>query len=143
MNALGFGNFNIPFKPARTPLDWLSRDTEEVDRYIADPLCGGPYTCSLWKDLTSGMRSISSHDALRKIPGALPILLTGGSRDPVGGEKGITSLARHYEATDHSDVTVRIYPDGRHEMFNETNRDEFTRDLLNWIEGKLPGVARA
>lgn len=142
LNAVGFGRFNNPFKPARTELDWLSRDEAEVDRYIEDPLCGGPYTCSLWKDLTSGMRGISSHDALARIPAGLPILLTGGSKDPVGGERGITKLAQHYEATGHSDVTVRIYPDGRHEMFNEINRDEFTRDLLDWIDEKLIGVAR-
>ena len=143
LNDLGFGSFNRPFEPARTPLDWLSRDEQEVDHYIADPLCDGPYTCSLWKDLTAGIRSISSHSALERIPETLPILLTGGSRDPVGGQRGITSLAEHYEATNHSDVTVRIYPDGRHEMFNETNREEFTNDLLDWLEGNLPAVARA
>lgn len=143
MNKLGFGSFNIPFEPARTPLDWLSRDDNEVDLYVADPLCGGPYTCSLWKDLTAGMRSISSHSALKRIPSRLPIYLTGGSKDPVGGQRGISRLASHYEATDHSDVTVRIYPDGRHEMFNETNRDEFTNDLLDWLNEKLPAVARA
>lgn len=142
MNKLGFGNFNSPFEPARTPLDWLSRDADEVDLYIADPLCDGPYTCSLWKDLTHGLRSISSHAALSRVPVALPILLTGGSKDPVGGQRGITTLAKHYKATGHDDVTVRIYPDGRHEMFNETNRDEFTSDLLDWIEANLPAVTR-
>ncbi|MEL7186267.1 MAG: alpha/beta hydrolase [Pseudomonadota bacterium] len=141
LNKLGFGDFNKRFEPARTPLDWLSRDEEEVDRYIADPLCDGPYTCSLWKDLTAGIGSINSDAALAKIPGQLPILLTGGSNDPVGGRRGITRLAQHYAASGHGNVTVRIYEGGRHEMFNETNRDEFTRDLLDWIDAKLPGVA--
>lgn len=142
LNKLGFGNFNRPFEPARTPLDWLSRDEHEVDLYIADPLCDGPYTCSLWKDLTAGLRGISSHSALERIPKNMPMYLTGGSNDPVGGQRGITKLAKQYQATEHSDVTVRIYPDGRHEMFNETNREEFTNDLLDWLEEKLPAVAR-
>ena len=65
------------------------------------------------------------------------------SDDPVGGEPGISELAMHYTRSGHSRVTVKIYPDGRHEMLNETNRDEFSADLLDWIEKQLPGVVRA
>ena len=58
LDKLGFGNFNKCFKPARTELDWLSRDEKEVDAYVADPLCGGPYTCGLWIDIFGGLFSI-------------------------------------------------------------------------------------
>jgi alpha-beta hydrolase superfamily lysophospholipase len=139
LDKLGFGNFNRPFAPARTEFDWLSRDAAEVDAYIADPLCGGPYTCGLWIDLLGGLRSIASDVALQKIRSELPVLLTGGSDDPVGGEKGITELAMHYARSGHNRLTIRIYPEGRHEMFNETNRAEFTADVLDWIEKQLPG----
>ncbi len=141
LDKLGFGDFNRRFQPARTDFDWLSRDADEVDTYINDPLCGGPYSCGLWIDLMGGLLSIASDDSLRNIPTDLPMLLTGGANDPVGGEPGIEKLAKHYRAAGHRKVDVSIYPDGRHEMLNEINRDEFTHDLLGWIEQRLPIVA--
>lgn len=133
LDKLGFGDFNKRFDPARTELDWLSRDEEEVDKYIADPLCGGPYTAGLWRDLTGGLFQIASDDAVNRVPRDLPILITGGEKDPVGGEKGLGKLAMHYAQTGHTRLKVRLYPDGRHEMLNEINRDEVTRDWLDWI----------
>lgn len=134
LDKLGFGNFNKPFAPARTELDWLSRDPDEVDAYIADPLCGGPYTAGLWRDLTRGLGEIASNAQISLVPLELPILITGGEKDPVGGERGLLRLASHYTQTGHDQLTVKIYPDGRHEMLNETNRDQVTADWLNWIE---------
>ena len=134
INALGFSAFNRPFRPVRTEMDWLSRDEAEVDRYIADPLCGGPFTCGLWLDFLGGLFELGSDSALTRIPAGLPLLITGGSVDPVGGDKGMTRLAMHYMQTMHQRVKLKIYPDGRHEMLNETNRDEVTADWLEWIE---------
>jgi alpha-beta hydrolase superfamily lysophospholipase len=143
LDKLGFGDFNKPFLPARTELDWLSRDEAEVDAYISDPLCGGPYSCGLWLAILGGLRAIASDRALERIRSELPILLTGGSEDPVGGQKGITDLAMHYARSGHSNLLTKIYPAGRHEMFNETNRDEFSADVLDWIERQLPDVTGA
>lgn len=133
LDKLGFGNFNRPFRPARTELDWLSRDEAEVDKYIADPLCGGPYTVGLWLDLTAGLREITSDAALQRIDASMPILITGGEADPIGGDKGMSRLLTHYAQTGHQRLRAKIYPGGRHEMLNETNRDEVTRDWLDWI----------
>ncbi len=141
LHKLGFGDFNKPFEPARTELDWLSRDESEVDAYINDPLCGGPYSCGLWLDVLRGLRSIGKKSALQRIRSELPILLTGGADDPVGGESGITELAMRYAQTGHSRLSVKIYAEGRHEMLNETNRDEFSDDLLSWVTEQLPAVA--
>ncbi|MGI9221578.1 MAG: lysophospholipase [Woeseiaceae bacterium] len=134
LDRLGFGKFNKPFQPARTELDWLSRDEAEVDKYIADPLCGGPYSTGLWLDLIGGLLEISSDDALRRVSPDLPILITGGENDPVGGDKGMTNLLMHYAQTGHQRIRAKIYPGGRHEMLNEVNRDEVTQDWLDWIE---------
>lgn len=134
LDKLGFGNFNKPFVPARTDLDWLSRDPEEVDAYIADPLCGGPYTAGLWRDLSHGLFKIAADVEINRIPSDLPILITGGERDPVGGARGMDKLVTRFTRTGHGRLTVKIYTDGRHEMLNETNRDEVTADWLNWIE---------
>lgn len=137
LDKIGFGDFNKRFEPARTELDWLSREPGEVDKYIDDPLCGGPYTVGLWIDLLGGLLAISTNRALRRIPSTLPILITGGSDDPVGGEDGMRQLSARYEATGHVRLTTKIYPGGRHEMLNETNHNEFTDDLLRWIAEAL------
>ena len=141
LDKLGINDFNKPFEPARTRMDWLSRDDDEVDRFIDDPLCGGPYTCGLWLDLLGGLRAITSDDVLLRIPANMPLLLTGGSDDPIGGDKGITRLAMHYAQTGHSRLAVKIYQGGRHEMFNETNRDEFSTDVIAWIRQRLAAKA--
>jgi alpha-beta hydrolase superfamily lysophospholipase len=134
VNALGFNAFNRPFRPIRTEMDWLSRDEAEVDRYIADPLCGGPFTCGLWLDFLGGLFDLGSDHALSRIPSDLPILISGGSADPVGGEKGMTRLAMRYMQTLHQRVKLKLYPEGRHEMLNEINRDEVMGDWLEWID---------
>jgi len=137
LNAMGFGSFNKPFAPNRTAFDWLSRDQEEVDKYLADPLCGADSSSRLWFDLTGGLLSVRCARALRKIPADLPILITGGGDDPVGGEKQLTRLAQKYQKTGHANATLKIYPQARHEMFNETNRDEFSHDLTQWLSKTL------
>lgn len=137
LDRLLFADFNKPFRPARTELDWLSRDDNEVDKYIDDPLCGGPYTAGLWRDLTGGLFGITSDNAVNRVPANLPILITGGELDSVGGDKGMGKLALHYAQTGHTRMTVKIYPDGRHEMLNETNREAVMQDWLDWIEMSL------
>jgi alpha-beta hydrolase superfamily lysophospholipase len=134
LDTLGFGAFNKRFAPTRTDYDWLSRDEAEVDKYVASEICGGPFSCAAWKDLLGGLLDISSDAAIRKVPADLPILVTGGAADPVGGEKRMSKLAMHYAQTAHARLTVKIYADGRHEMLNEINRDEVTRDWLDWVE---------
>ncbi len=134
LNAMAFGAFNRRFEPARTPFDWLSRDVAEVDRYIADTLCGSVASATLWQDLLGGLLAISSATALQRIPSGLPVLITGGEEDPVGGRRGMTRLAAAYERSGHTAVTLKIYSGGRHEMLNETNRDEVTDDILGWLE---------
>lgn len=133
LDKIGFGNFNKPFEPARTARDWLSRDEAEVDKYVSDPLCGGPYSCGLWLGLLSGLFDVASDTAISHVPSVLPILISGGESDPVGGDAGMTRLAMHYAQTSHQRIKVKIYAEGRHEMLNETNRDEVTSDWLDWV----------
>jgi alpha-beta hydrolase superfamily lysophospholipase len=136
LNRLGFASLNKRFAPNRTEFDWLSRDDAEVDRYVDDPHCGMPLTNRLWHDLLGGMLDVMSLDNLRRIPKWLPILITGGDSDPLGGRRGQTLLLRAYERSGHTDVSLKLYPGGRHEMLNEINRDEFTEDVLAWIDRK-------
>ena len=136
LNHSGLGKFNQKFEPARTSFDWLSRDEIEVDRYVDDPLCGGEFSNKLWADLTGGLLEITSEKALATVRQDLPILILGGEQDPVGGSIGLTRLGDAYRKTGHDDVTLRLYPEGRHEMLNEINRDEVTRDIIEWIQNR-------
>ncbi|MFZ5724729.1 MAG: alpha/beta hydrolase [Pseudomonadota bacterium] len=134
LDFLSFGAFNKPFKPARTPYDWLSRDPAEVDKYIADPLCGFRVTNQLWIDLLGGLIAISNVGNLAKIPGDLPVYILGGDRDPVGqAGKGLPKLAARLREAGLRNVTLKLYGNGRHEMFNETNRAEVFADLAAWL----------
>lgn len=134
LNKMGVGKFNNGFQPSRTEFDWLSRDEDEVDRYIADPLCGGKYSNQLWSDLTGGILEVITSEAMASVRTNLPLLIMGGEQDPAGGQKGLTRLADAYRQTGHEKLTLKIYPGGRHEMLNETNRDEVTTDIIAWVE---------
>lgn len=137
LTKLSFAGFNAPFRPNRTPFDWLSRDDGEVDRYLADPFCGGYFTAAFFRDLFSGIREVSRPIAVGDVPAGLPILLLSGERDPVGnGTRGVRQVADAYRRAGVRDVTCRFYPDGRHEMLNELNRDEVHRDIAGWLDAR-------
>lgn len=136
---LSFRDFNRKFQPSRTDFDWLSRDPAEVDKYIADPLCGFRASCGLWTDLLAAGAHLRDLKRLARIPRDLPILMVAGSRDPATrGEYGPHALEDAYLEAGLGDVTVSIYDDGRHELFNDLCRDEVTAELLAWIGNHLP-----
>jgi len=119
----------------RTDFDWLSRDAEEVDRYIADPACGFSADTVALADMAVAAMRLVDADALRGIRAGLPILLMSGSADPLSGAMTLVELvAQRYRDAGIPDVTVIGYEDARHEVFNETNRDDVTADLIAWLE---------
>jgi alpha-beta hydrolase superfamily lysophospholipase len=133
LHHLAFEVLNKSFEPARTPLDWLSRDASEVDKYIADPLCGFSSQVQMYIDVLRGMQEMSSPHRQARIPKSLPIYIFYGSRDPVA--TNVSQLLNAYRAAGLRNVTSKVYPEARHEVLNETNRDEVTRDLLAWLAG--------
>lgn len=140
MNTLTFGAFNKGFAPARTDFDWLSRDESVVDAYIADPRCGQVFTAGFFADLLGGVNRLPG--VVERIPTGLPIYLFSGDRDPVGGNGvGVQGVADSLTAAGLTDVTLRLYEDGRHEMLNEINRDEVVADLIAWIDARVDSPA--
>jgi alpha-beta hydrolase superfamily lysophospholipase len=140
---LDLAAFNAPFQPARTDFDWLSRDESVVDAYLADPLCGFGIDSASLKDMFVGARRLADPAEVARMPHDLPMYLAVGSKDPVNG--GLTllwALVDRYRAAGLTDVTVRVYDDARHEIFNEINRAEVIEDLLQWLQRvtKLPKV---
>lgn len=125
---------NKAFVPARTPFDWLSRDTAEVDKYMADLRCGFLFTARGYYDMFSGLKELSRLHRLAALPGDLPVLFISGDADPIGTQgKGVSTVAQQFRDAGVRDVTVRLYPGARHELFNETNRDEITAELIDWL----------
>jgi alpha-beta hydrolase superfamily lysophospholipase len=131
---MAFGKFNNAFKPTRTEFDWLSRDGEEVDKYVADPHCGFLATNELWVELLDALPHLTDSEHLARIPRDLPIYVFSGALDPVGeSSESVKELLVRYERAGLSHVSHRLYSEGRHEMFNETNRDQVVTDLLSWL----------
>ncbi|TPG36496.1 alpha/beta fold hydrolase [Mycolicibacterium hodleri] len=137
--------FNAPFAPARTDFDWLSRDEAAVDAYISDPDCGSGIDAQSAQDMFVGARQLADPTRVALIPAALPIYVAVGSMDPVNG--GLTllwPLVDRLRAAGVDDVTVRVYDDARHELFNETNRTAVLDDLVQWarqMAANLPANA--
>lgn len=137
-NDLDLATFNASFQPARTDFDWLSRDESIVDAYLADPLCGFGIDAGSVKDMFVGARRLADSAEVARMPHKLPVYVAVGSKDPVNG--GLTlmwPLVDRYRAAGLTDVTVRVYDGGRHEILNEINRAEVIDDLLQWLHRVL------
>ncbi len=127
---------NAPFEPARTPFDWLSRDPAEVDHYLADPMCGdgNPLTYGYLLDLFD----VAAPATQRLGDVTCPVLVIAGSQDPAAA-MGAHARALA-DALDRAGVPVActVYPDARHELLNETNRDQVTADVVAWLSERCP-----
>jgi alpha-beta hydrolase superfamily lysophospholipase len=132
------GGFNAGIENPQTPFDWLSRDAAEVQAYIDDPLCGFPLSCGAWHDMIAVNRIPRTAEEFARVPRRLPLLLMAGSADPLNQNlAALHELARRYRAAELVRVDEQYYPGGRHEMLNETSREEVTAALLGWIDHAL------
>ena len=133
-----FTSVNEPFEPVKTPFDWLSRDEREVQKYVDDPWCGFLFSNGMTYEFIKGMVNLFNPENEARIPKALPVYVIAGEMDPVGANDGVRVLVQRYQDDlGLVDVSYRIYPGARHEILNETNRDEVHTDILNWLETKI------
>ena len=110
-----------------------------MDAYNADPLCQFVPTVGMFRDMMEGLQFIGNPNNVRRMDPNTPILLCSGDQDPVGSNgKGVEKVAAWFRQAGVRDVTVRLYPEGRHEMLNECNRQEVYADVLAWLEHHLP-----
>jgi alpha-beta hydrolase superfamily lysophospholipase len=130
---------NAAFEPARTPYDWLSRDTAEVDKYIADPWCGFEAAGDRRKNMRPrDLAPFVDPAQLARLRADLPVLLVAGDADPLNRKlAGLQLLEQRWRDAGVRRIDTRYYAGGRHEMLNETNRDEVTRDLCTWLNATL------
>ncbi|MDH3293814.1 MAG: alpha/beta hydrolase [Acidimicrobiia bacterium] len=135
---VGLEAFNVGFEH-RTGFEWLSRDEAEVDKYVADPWCGFESPPEVMPMLFGPAARLADPEVLATVNRDLPLLILSGSADPLaGGGQLIDLLAQRYRDAGITDVSVILYTDGRHEMLNETNRDEVMADIIAWFDNHLP-----
>lgn len=139
LDRMVFGAFNKPYKPARTDFDWLSRDNEQVDLYVNDPYCGGVFTTGFFLDFFSGLNEMFKTENTKKIPKELPMYIFSGELDPVGGKQGamVKKTFKIYKNAGIKDIEIKLYPEARHEMLNETNKEDVYNDVIQWFNKKL------
>lgn len=129
-----FADFNKPFT-GQPGFEWLSRDPDEVKKYVDDPQAGFAFTNELVRDFLYGLAALRNSAREARIPKNLPVLVIQGSLDPVGGNLQATqALLDRYAALGLTRVTHKFYDGARHELLNETNRDAVTRDVLDWLQ---------
>lgn len=135
---LTFDAWNAEFKPNRTTFDWLSRDEAEVDKYVADPLCGFPISVGMWLEVMSGVSFAADDDNLSKFSKDMPVHLQAGDDDPCSERgKGVEEINQRLLKAGMSDVSLTVLEYTRHESLNETNRDKTTADFIAWLDQRF------
>lgn len=135
LDKLIFSGYNKSFAPNRTAFDWLSRDESEVDKYIADPKCGNVFPAGFYLDFFKALLFLKMKKSVLNIAEKLPVFIFSGADDPVGDKgKGVMIVYDRLKKRGLTDLELLLYPGGRHEMLNETNRLDVMENLARWIK---------
>ncbi|MBR6709672.1 MAG: alpha/beta fold hydrolase [Clostridia bacterium] len=133
-----FSGYNRRYEEPTTPKSWISRDTAVVEAYMQDKFCNFAFTARGFYDLFTLLERVSAKDWAEQIPDGLPVLLTSGEMDPVGGfGRGVKQVYDRLSAAGVRDLTLKLYPDARHEILNEINRDVVYADILAWLDARF------
>ena len=137
-DGLVFGTYNKKFAPARTKFDWVSTSAENVDAYIADPMCGEDATLGLMRDMLEGIAFLTKEKNIRKMDKSLSVYFISGDEDPVGDMgKGVERACHAFQRAGLPDVSMKLYHGLRHEILNERSRRFVYQDVLDWLAARL------
>ncbi len=138
IDTLAFAGGNKQFAPVKTPYDWTSRDEEKVAQYAKDPLCGFIFTGKGYYDMFTGITRLTNKKNLDLMDKDLPVYFFSGDEDPVGKNgKGVKKVVEDFKNHGVKNISIKLYPKGRHEMLNEINREEVVEDLVTWVQKQL------
>ena len=130
VDELVTGSFNKKFKPSVTRADWITSDKEHLDAYVTDPLCSFMFTVNAYYSMMAGMLGMQKKENISMIPKSLPVLFVSGAEDPVGNfGKGVRKVCEIYKSAGLRDVSLKLYEGDRHEILNETNREQVYQEL--------------
>lgn len=137
LQGIAFGSYNKQIPEKRTPFDWLNRDAAQVDAYVADPLCGFTAAAGLLRDMLGGMIYNQKKTTLQAMEKSLPVLFIAGEADPVGDYgKGVRKAAEAFREAGMENVSIKLYPEARHEILNEINKQEVYGDVAHWMRSQ-------
>ena len=143
LSALSFGSYNRKFHKPETAFDWLSRDKEKVAAYIADPWCGGTFTSGFFADLLGGILDLQKNAEMKNIPHDLSFLFFTGERDAVNSNsRGVWKMIDFYERHGFRDLEAIFYPDCRHDLKLELNREMIFADMVTWLQSKINDILK-
>lgn len=138
LQKMVFGGYNNRIENPRTASDWLTRDESIVDAYVADPLCGFTPACGLLRDMMKGIHYVEQPKNLQQMKKHLPVLFIAGAEDPVGPYgKGVVRAAKEFKKAGMVRVSMKLYPQCRHEILNELNKQEVYEDIVKWLHSCL------
>lgn len=136
INNMAFGGYNRKFRPARTPMDWISRNPKNVDNYLQDSWCTFTFTVNAYYHMFRGMEQLLNRKNFARIPRDLPVLFVAGKDDPVGDfGKGVIAVYKKYKK-EFDDVSLKLYEHDRHEILNEIDRKDVYLDIYKWLENR-------
>ena len=141
LKSIAFAGYNKRFEKGCDPNAWLTRDASVVERYNADPFCTYVFTTRAFHDLFTLVDWVSKKDHASRLPKDLPLLVVSGKEDPVGAwGRGVEKVWKRFLAAGMTDVTLQLWPDMRHEILNELEKEQVWSDLLQWMEQKLASL---
>ena len=134
INMLSFGAYNKRIRSPKTPFDWLSRNEDNVLKYMKDPMCGFTFTVNGFQTLFKLIYNLHDREKLGKMPVKLPILFVSGAEDPVGDYgRSVELVYQSYKGIGMENVQMRLYPKDRHELLNEVDKEDAYGDIYRWI----------
>lgn len=135
INTLAFGGYAKKYPKDAPEYFWISRDEDIRRAYANDRFCTFKFTSAAYYDLFDVLGRVSRRSWAKKLKKDTPILMISGDMDPVGNYgKGVMKIYRRLKEAGIGDVTLRLYPDGHHEMLNEINRYDVFYDILSWLK---------
>ena len=138
VDSMAFGSYNRSFRPARTSKDWLNRDEKEVDRYLSEERCSFRFTLNGYDSLFTALERLCDKELLARAPKDLPVLFLSGDDDPVGDRgRGVQKAAQSLRDAGMRRVEVKLYPEARHELLVELNRQEVFADIGSFIQNHI------
>ncbi|MDR0886313.1 MAG: lysophospholipase [Clostridiales Family XIII bacterium] len=138
LQTIAFGSYNKKISNPINDSAWLSTVDEVCLDYDEDAYCGFPFTAGGYYDLFSLLQEINTRDWAAKVPLNLPIYIFSGDQDPVGNYgKGTREVYESLKATNHENLTLKLYEGGRHEMLNEANKEMVYDDVLRWLDKQI------
>lgn len=138
LNSLAFGTYNKRIGKGETEMAWLTKDTAVQGKYINDPFCGFTFTVNGFETLFNLIWNLHDKNYLNKMPKSLPIFFVSGEEDPVGEYgKAVKSVYSSFKEIGMEDVSIKLYPKDRHEIVNETDKEQVYEDIRHWIEAHL------